>query len=262
MRTGKGTEKLYTVKKTSVFVAEKLTDLLYPPRCPVCAALLPPLPDLRSECAWNDLVCGNCAMDLPWLREPLCKKCGRPLEESRTEEEFCAECTSRKRLYREGKGIFAYRGQLRESVLSMKFQNKREWLDFFSAAMAQSADRYLKRTGVRTIIPVPSSRAKKRRRGYDQSVLLARKLSVRTKIPVCEGNLIRIRDTQAQSGLGMRQRRENLKDAFVLKDSGIVSEPVLLTDDIFTTGSTLEECCGALRRAGITQICFLVLCMA
>lgn len=250
------------MKTDILFLAERLTDLLYPPRCPVCSALLPPLPDVRSRCTWKDLVCRDCAGQLPWLREPLCKKCGRPLEENRSEEEFCYECAHSTRPYHEGKGIFAYRGQLRESVLQMKFHNKREWLDFFAAAMAAGGYRFLERTAVRTIVPVPSGRAKRRRRGYDQSVLLAEKLAVLTGIPVSTGNLVRIRDTRAQSGLGMRDRRENLKEAFAVLDPAGMKQPVLLTDDIYTTGATLEECCAALRRAGITQVFFLVLCMA
>ena len=244
------------------FLAEKLADLFYPPRCPLCAGVLPPLPRLRRECSWQELVCISCAKELPWIREPVCKKCGRPLEDDREEEEYCAQCARTERPYVEGRGVFSYRGALRRSVLQMKYYNRREWLTFFAAAMTPHAVDAAVRRGVRTIVPVPCSRKKKRQRGYDQSVLLAKQLSDRSGIRMCADSLIRTRDTRALSGLGMRERRENLEGAFTVLHAERLEEPVLLTDDIFTTGSTLEECCAALGRAGIREIYFLVLCIA
>ena len=243
-----------------------VTDLLYPPRCPVCERVMPAAWSLRGESPWYSLVCEKCAGELPWIREPVCKKCGKPLIDDTAE--YCSQCSVKLPPYLEGRCVFLYHDSFRASVVRMKFHDHREYLDFYAAAMHAFAFSFLericggrgKRNGV--LVPVPLSKRKRRERGFDQCALLAKKLSLRTGIPFSQNALIRIRDTKPQKGLGLYERKMNLRGAVAAGDLSEVTEPVILIDDIFTTGSTIEECCRALQKEGITQIYFLVLCTA
>lgn len=142
----------------------------------------------------------------------------------------------------------------------MKFKNKREYLDFYAEEMVRAAEKELKRWGIRTILPIPVNVKKRRERGFDQSVLLARKISRLTGIPVEEHAVIRSRYTLPQKELDARARKKNLKGAFSWKEGACLQEPVLLVDDIYTTGTTMDEVTRVLKQQGITKVYFLVLC--
>lgn len=221
---------------------------MYPRRCPLCERVL----GLREG-----LVCASCAERLPYIREPVCKKCGKPLE--REEQELCPDCARGVHAFVCGRSVFLYEKAFRRSVGRMKFQNRREYLDFYAEAMAKQGKQFLDRWKPAVILPVPMNERKRRRRGFDQSRLLAVRLARLTGIPADTENLVRIRDTRPQKDLDARQRKENLKDAFALKEGARIPEPVLLVDDIYTTGATLDEISRLLQRHGISRIYFLVL---
>lgn len=229
--------------------AEALLNLLYPPRCPICEGLLRP---------GEGRICPACREGLPYIGEPLCKSCGKPL--GCEEQELCGDCRRRPHEFVCGRAVFLYEKSFRRSVQRMKYQNHREYLDFYGEELAAFGERYLRSWGIQTILPVPVNERKRRERGFDQSVLLARKVSALTGIPVEERALFRSRYTLPQKDLDARQRRRNLKSAFTLRDSSRLREPLLLLDDIYTTGSTMDEVCRELKRNGFTRIYFLVLC--
>ena len=231
------------------WLGKNLLDLLYPPRCPLCDRIL--APD-------EYLICRKCAPVLPVIRQPVCLRCGRPLH--RAEQEYCIGCQCTEHAFIRGECTFVYEKAFRQSVLRMKFRNRRDYLDFYAAAMAFRHTGFLCRIRPGVLLPVPMYPAKRARRGYDQCRLLARKLSALIHVPVQDDNLIRVRDTMPQKGLNREERRENLKDAFALKNPDILSEPVLLLDDIYTTGSTLDEIAKVLRENGFEEIYFLALC--
>lgn len=226
-----------------------LLDLLYPRRCPICEQILT---------GKQERVCPDCRRKLPYIREPLCKKCGKPLE--RQEQELCRDCGKTGHGFVCGRSIFLYEKSFRRSVSRMKFQNHREYLDFYAEEMAKAGKKYLERWRPAVILPVPMNARKRRERGFDQSRLLALKLEHLTGIPADTKSLMRIRYTLPQKDLDMRQRKENLKNAFALREAACLSEPVLLLDDIYTTGATIDEICKILHKNGIRQIYFLTLC--
>ncbi len=227
-----------------------LLDALYPRRCPLCEQIL------TDRAA---LACPACAGKLPFLREPLCKCCGRPL--AAPEEEYCAECRQVKHAYREGRAVFLYEKRVRVALMRMKFQNRREYADFFAWAMASGARAYLQRIHPDEIVPVPMHRRKIRERGFDQCALLARRLSGRTGIPVREDLLVRSRYTKPQKGLDRTERRSNLSGAFALREGTKPGERILILDDIYTTGSTIDEVSRVLLAGGAKEVYFLTLCI-
>lgn len=246
MRESKGhllkTEK---IKQGFRDLWKQTLDILYPRRCPICETILT---DGRK-------ICPECRKKLPFVKEPLCKKCGKPLE--RETQEYCGDCQKGQHEFVCGRSVFIYERALRRSINRMKFSNRREYLDFYAEAMAEWGKPYLKRWKPAVILPVPVNRRKKRERGFDQSLLLARKLSALTGVPVEENSLIRVRYTMPQKDLDARQRQKNLQGAFRLKEGFLPKEPVLLVDDIYTTGATIDEICRVLHKAGIHELYFL-----
>jgi ComF family protein len=105
------------------------------------------------------------------------------------------------------------------------------------------------------MIPVPLHRSRERERGFNQALELSRKLSRFIRTPVVSGLLVRSRPTKVQAGLSRRERRLNLAGAFRLSRSGVVEDKrVLLVDDVFTTGATLNECAKILKRNGAQRV--------
>jgi len=108
------------------------------------------------------------------------------------------------------------------------------------------------------LVPVPLHPERLRRRGYNQSALLAERVAMLTGIPVCS-QLRRIRPTLPQVGLGAEDRARNVEGAFVADQAGLVGLRLILIDDVLTTGSTLTACAGALLAAGAASVGALTL---
>ncbi|MCD7820469.1 MAG: ComF family protein [Lachnospiraceae bacterium] len=252
------------LKTTAQKAGETGMKLLYPQRCPFCDCILTGRQKDRKQ------VCEKCREKLPWVTEPACMKCGKPVESP--EKEFCEDCSRTKHLFDRGRAAFTYTGLVRGSVYRMKFQNRRDYLDFYAEAIVCVGGKYLRIWRPEVIVPIPMHWRKRAARGYNQSELLAGKISRITGIP-CERKLLRCgRFTGSQKELGRRERTKNLRGSFFVspeKKAGLINSgrenrklpsSVLLVDDVYTTGSTMDEAARALREAGVRQIFFFVLC--
>jgi ComF family protein len=114
-----------------------------------------------------------------------------------------------------------------------------------------------------SIIPVPLSPEKEKQRGFNQASILAKELAVQKNIELIEGQLIKVKTTPSQTSLEAADRRKNLKGAFeVVHDQEIKGKIVLLVDDVYTTGSTLQECSLVLMKAGALEVRALTIAQA
>ena len=113
--------------------------------------------------------------------------------------------------------------------------------------------------GIQYILPIPLHPKKQRKRGYNQAALLARRLSEKTSFPVAEDLLVRSRDTKAMRGMTAAERQINLKRTFHVYGNGVRLKSIMLIDDIYTTGATIDACAGALLEAGAEEVSFLAL---
>ena len=214
--------------------ARKLTDwlldLLYPPKCPFCGRLLE-----RDE----EGLCARCQTALPWTEgadEPV---------------EFCDLCLSPLR----------YRDGVREGVHRYKFRGGQCHSALFGTLMAQClTDRG---TGGDAVVWVPLSKKSLRRRGYDQSERLARRVGELTGLPVI-GALEKVRHTAVQSRQrGDSARRANVLGAYRVREGvDLTGLRVILVDDVVTSGATLSECAACLRMAGAKEVTALTLAVA
>jgi competence protein ComFC len=124
--------------------------------------------------------------------------------------------------------------------------------DFIVRSLGREEDIW---SDLEAIVPVPLHPRKERSRGFNQARSLARQIAQKTKVPLVHKNLIKVRQTPAQTSLEARTRSTNLKGAFrVRSPSRLAEKVVLLVDDVCTTGSTLGECSQALRQAGAREV--------
>lgn len=134
-------------------------------------------------------------------------------------------------------------------------------MPFFAQSMARPLTGCLGRWQPEVILPVPMHPRKRRRRGYNQSELLAKELARLTGIPMKKDALRCVRLTADQKRLNRRDRQENLRGSFIAEQSFTVFRRVLLVDDVYTTGSTMDELSRVLKHRGVQRVYFVVLCI-
>ena len=175
--------------------------------------------------------------------------------------EYCLDCVRRRRTFDSGAALLNYNEAARHSMAAVKYKNKREYLDFYSEAMALRFGDTVRGWQADVLIPVPIHPSRRRKRGYNQAEELAKRLGKQWGLPVEAKLLVRTRRTQPQRGLNPEERLENLQAAFAADTALPVPKRVILVDDIYTTGSTMEACSRVLKRAGAEEIHFVVICI-
>ncbi len=182
-------------------------------------------------------------------------KCGKPVKDA--EQEYCRDCLDARHEYDRGAALWVHKPPVNTSVYQFKFHNRRSFGSFYAKEMAAEYGEALAGWGIDIIIPVPLYPGKYKKRGYNQAAVLARELGKVLDIPVEERLLKRIRETAPQKNLTPRKRRQNLNGAFSVEKRRRVflkSRSVLLTDDIYTTGSTVDEAAKTLKKAGAEKV--------
>ena len=219
----------------------KCLDLLYPPRCPVCDKVTLP----------TDGVCRLCRKKITVVKEPSCMKCGKPISNAR--REFCSDCKRHAHRFTQGKALWVYEAEVKKSIYRFKYQNKREYGSVYAAEMAKAYGSWVKQKRIQAVLPIPLYSKKKRKRGYNQSEILAKELGRLLKLPVCTDALIRTQETLPQKTLNYAERKQNVRNAFAsAKKTGF--QRILLVDDIYTTGSTLDAAADVLLQAGMSEV--------
>lgn len=238
-----------SIWKAIIHTTEIFLKFLYPPRCPVCDQIRK-----LSE----PVCCPKCREDLPVIRQPFCMKCGQPI--GYFEKEYCQDCSQTKHYFDQGIAPFTYSGQLRHAVYRMKSSNRRDYIPFFAEEMADACERYFPLWQPDVIVPVPMHGSRRRKRGYNQSELLARNISQLVGIPMDRELLWCTRRKTAQKTLDRKERRHNLQGSFAVRGQLRGDVRVLVVDDVYTTGSTMDEIAKTLKTAGAKYVFFVVLC--
>lgn len=184
-------------------------------------------------------------------------KCGRPVGET---EEYCGECRKGGREFTQGRGIFLYNDKMKASVVRYKYYGCREYGDFYAAAMCRYARDEILRWKPDVIVPVPLHKKKLRTRGFNQSEYLARRVAGFYGIPISVRIIYKTKNTKSQKKLSARERRKNLEEAFSVAER-LDGLSVLVIDDVYTTGSTMDAVSAALKEKGAEKIYFLTVCI-
>lgn len=219
--------------------------LLYPHRCPFC-----------NETVEKEL-CDNCRRKLEWIQEPRCRKCGKPIRDEQAE--YCFDCKKRKKSFEEGRSLWVHKPPVSDALYRFKYKNQRCYGTFFAQSLWERFGDEIQRWDPEVIIPVPVHRKRYRKRGYNQASLIAKPLSHISKIPLNEQMIIRVEDTKPSKELGPAERADNLRKAFVIDEEIRKYKTVLLLDDIYTTGTTIDTISRKMHKKGVERVYFLTI---
>lgn len=236
--------------RNDIQVLPRLLNLIYPRRCPVCDEITG---------TYGKLICEACASRLHPAGEPLCKKCGKPL--AREEAEYCPDCAKGKHRYTRGRAAFVYDSLMRESVGRFKYGNRREYADFYVKELLERWGDTVRSWEADALVPIPLHPKRRRRRGFNQAELIAKGLGRKLGIPVYNRLLLRVKKTRPQKELSQQERRSNLKNAFQAVQNDVRLKKVILVDDIYTTGSTIDAAAEVLLALGAEKVYFLSICI-
>lgn len=242
-----------TVRRASAFVLQGMNQLLWPAVCINCG---------QGICETDNALCRRCWDELlACTGGDYCGRCGREASRFGLVDGACAACQSVDFHFDRVARAGVYAGSLREMILS--FKRGRTELDSVLGFLGSSA---LQGGGfcgeVEILVPVPLHWSRRLARGYNQSLILAKRL--RHKKARISTDLVRVRRTKFQPTMASpAARARNVAGAFaVRKGHNFAGRAVCLVDDIKTTGATLNECAKTLKEAGASKVFGLVLVVA
>ncbi len=222
---------------------KKFMDLIYPRRCPLC--------DTVMEFD-GPQVCQLCLKKQVRIVPPYCMKCGKTIED--ITEEYCGDCTVLPKSYDRGFPAFAYVGAIKDAIYAFKYKNQRNYSSFFSSCILEQYGQQFRELQLDGLVPVPVHKDKRKQRGYNQAEVLAEDLGRQLQVPVYPAYLLRVVNTSPQKELNDKTRLKNLKSAFKIGENKIKLKKVLLVDDIYTSGATVEACTRVLLEAGAEHV--------
>lgn len=231
-------------------IKNDIDRLLLPDVCVLCNDVL----DTKER-----YVCSACRYKISYPMEPTCLRCGREIAD--VESEYCAICAKQPRSFVAGFPAMNYQSPMDESLAAFKYHNQRAFAAFYAQAIWKQHGDKLKSLGIEAIIPVPIHEKKRRKRGYNQAEVLAEALSAYLDVPVDNTLLVRTINTIPQKELNPFQREINLKNAFQSTEKIVNYKKVLLVDDIYTTGATVEACTQRLLEKNIEKIYYTSVCI-
>lgn len=228
-----------------------MLEAVFPDKCVICHDIL--------KKRGTGALCRACRRQLHPVAEPRCKRCSKSLEIS--EEELCGDCRGKNFYVKKGMALYSYDRMMQTAIANFKYGGELLCGAYFAGELVKRYGTWVKDLSPEVILPVPVHKKKLRFRGFNQAEYMAAQIGMELGIPVTGDYLIRTENTRPQKGLGVRARIENLQRSFAVIQTGRPYRNVLLVDDIYTTGATLEACGKALKEAGTNRIYFLCLCI-
>ena len=238
-------------------IVEKMKDVLlnlvYPPRCPLCDKVLA-----------RPGFCDKCRKKITFISGRLCMKCGKMVCDDR---EYCNDCEAIAHRFSTARSVYLYEGEMKNIMYRFKYSGRRDYAEVFADDAYRICCSWLSFVKPDIVMPVPMFSKKKRKRGYNQAediaYSLTRKLAStgsRKDILTDNKSLVRVKDTKALKTMNPSERRLTLSGAFQYRGSGVKSKKILLVDDIYTTGATIDACADALLNAGAMEVSALTVC--
>ncbi len=202
-------------------------------------------------------ICDKCKEEITYIEEPCCKKCGKPVRYE--EQEYCYDCEKKPFSYDQGRSVWLHKGMVKHSIYQFKYHNKRAYARVYAREAYRLYGELIKHWRPEVIIPVPLHRRRRRQRGYNQAEILAREFSKLCAILMSKKIVKRYRYTSPQKKLDRGQRSRNLRDAFKVTEHLGQVKRVLIVDDIYTTGSTIDAIARELKEKGVQKVWFFTI---
>jgi len=276
-------------------IAESLREALFPTRCLVCGSFFHPVDHKGYPSCGKDFqgggvfsrdrtfifnmlmesfLCPACSKGFSPVESPLCLKCGAMFRSREGDDHLCGPCLSSTKRYRKARAVGIYDKTLRPLIHCFKYKEKIQLANPLEKLLfALFINFYYKEgndgeEGTDLVVPVPLHVRRFRKRGFNQAFFLIRNWvgmaqALDMNLPFFEIGrdiLVRNKWTEPQVGLDRDKRRLNMKDAFSLSDSERVKgKRILLVDDVYTTGATVDECAKILMGGGAKYVDVLTL---
>ncbi|WP_417687867.1 ComF family protein [Roseibium sp.] len=231
--------------------ARHVLDFILPPRCLACQQVV----------ADPGSLCPVCWQEMNFICIPVCERLGVPLSHDMGAGGLSARAIAEPPVFDRARAVATYTGVARQLVLSLKFAHRRDLSDPLGRWMAIAGNELADPETI--VVPVPLHRLRLLGRRFNQSADLAKAVGHHWR--VCSHPLLlqRVRRTRQQVGLDAKARRKNVRGAFQVRkgyEHLVHGKPVVLVDDVLTTGSTVSACARALLQAGASRVD--VLCFA
>ena len=236
------------IKKKLIKAGGFLTELLYPSCCPVCGDIL----------GQDLLVCLKCREKVPLIRGSRCKICGKPVPEG---EPLCGDCLRVPHEFDVSAALCLYNDVMRKSLSELKYKGRRDIGKSWGQLLAAAYEPLIRRWHIDVIVPVPIHKSRMKKRGYNQAAVIAEECGRKWHLPVNDRAVIRQGRTRAMKELDRNERMKNLLSAFGEGEVSVRGQRVLLIDDIYTTGSTLDAVSHILKKEGACFVGGLVICI-
>ena len=231
-----------------------LFQFLLPSQCPCCEKFLE---------GGQQGFCSNCLSEIHWIEPPFCSICGIPFIIKETENHPCGACVTHKKYFTMARASGAYDGSLQKVIHDWKYNGKTHLTPFFTEWMTEGLTRYWEPGSFDLLIPVPLHPHRLKERGFNQALLLVKELSRHTGIPYRKTILQKKKPTIPQVILSGVEREKGVRGAFhVIGEEELEGKGVLLIDDVYTTGATVNECSKVLLREGAKRVDVLTLAHA
>ena len=230
---------------------DTVLDLVFPPHCCACGT---PLPAVQ-----NKVLCLACATRVRWIGSDRCSRCGDAVGLGSGVVADCPSCRSFPPRFLEAVASCAVylEGPVRDVVLALKFGRKIHVAHLLGDILARRLQATELIAPGTIVVPAPLTRKALRDRGFNQAEEIARRVARRLRLRCVPRLLEKIRATPSQASLGREKRRVNLDGAFACHAKLAkrhAAAPILLIDDVITTGSTVSECARTLHAAGVKNI--------
>lgn len=201
-------------------------------------------------------ICQSCWESISVLPDPKCPRCSLPFRSpsalTHSPDHLCGRCRLHPPAYTKACTPFGYQGALKDAISQLKYHEKVRLAQPLAQLMASSMSLP---SDIDGIIAVPLHPTRLREREYNQSLLLANGLSQHLGIPIIWNVLVRTKHTVPQTTLKRSARLKNLRQSFAVTQPDVIADKkVLLVDDVFTTGTTINECAKTLRKAGTDAV--------
>ncbi len=213
-------------------LSQAALDLLFPPRCVACGQP-------------GTLLCADCRAAFAHLEGPLCAVCSAPIPEPG----YCRRCLARRPAFARLASAFRYEGVVRRAILALKYEKRAALAVPLASALVEVVGR--PDPSEEVVCPVPMHPDRESERGYNHARLLAEELAAHWGLPILPAEaFIRRWATPSQVQLDYEARLANVRGAFEADPGLVRGQPILLVDDVCTTGATLSACAEELLRAG------------
>jgi competence protein ComFC len=224
-----------------------VVDLVYPRNCLFCSE---PLAE-----AERGVICSSCLGKVKFIEPPFCERCALPFEGTVTDNFVCGYCKDLGFHFSRAVAACRAEGVVRASIHRFKYNREMYYGPHLAEWLVHAARQWIDWRRVDAIVPVPLHPRKKRTREFNQAEYLAVALRRAFQVPVLNRNLRRVKETVTQTALHAKERVENLRDAFAVRHAEVLTgKRLVLVDDVFTTGATMDSCAKVLLRAGVKDV--------